>query len=355
MCPLVKDKQEMIESIMIKNIKNTNSERGFTLIEASIVIVIMSFVLTPLFKAIVIQQQQQEQKIEEVGNERAIAALALFFRQNGRYPCPADPTIAVGAANFGVERPAGCAGGNVNITGGVARGDLPVNTLNLPFDTTINIHGWKQQYAVTITETATPLTGAGAIIVNDAAGAPIGAANQIFVIINPGQDGKGARSAAGTLSPTACAAAQGLDFENCDADVIYLDRELNKIADNTYYDDVLSYTLVRQQSTLWVATPSGAGGIDIVNRNTGNVGIGVAAPTSKMQVVGDVRVQGGSVNADQNITAGTNITSTTGNIIAADGNLTVSDPGGTGNGTIDADGDITAGAAVRATNFTYTP
>lgn len=280
---------------------------------------VLSFVITPLFKAIAIQSQQKEAVQEEAGNERALAALALFFRQNGRYPCPANITFAPGDANFGAEA-GGCAGA------GIAIGGLPVNTLNLPFETAANVHGWKHIYAVTRDLAATgTYDGQGSITINNSGGALL---NQHFVIVNPGADGKGTNALYGAAG-FACGAAA--DSENCDNDTTFADLATSLPGNSTnanHYDDTISYTLAREQSTFWVASENaGTGGLNIVNRNTGNIGIGIAAPTSKMHISGgNVRVQGGDVNVDQNVDAGQNIT---------------------------AGNEINAGTAVRSPNFRY--
>jgi type II secretory pathway pseudopilin PulG len=303
----------------MRNTQN-NMQSGFSLIETAMVILILSFVITPLF-ALLSQQKKQKEVLErEAVNERVLAGLSLYLRQNGAYPCPALPTLAPGETDFGaqdcsgVTSTAGVSGGQVLI------GAIPVRDLNLPFRTAANQKNWKYIYAVTENLTA-PGTydGVGRIRIIDEAGAQFTANDVHFVVVDPGYDAKGSYALGGTIG-TACGTV-ALDDENCDEDSTF--REANFAQPNNptvaaHYDDTISYTLAREESTMWLVKESAGagGGLDIANRNVGNVGIGTDAPSEKMHVSGgDVRVEGdgtsgGNVIVEKNITADENITAT---------------------------------------------
>lgn len=295
--------------------KKHDKEGGFTLIELSIIIIVLSLIITPLFAMMQAQRKEQEVVQDEAVNERVLAGLSLYLRQNGHYPCPANPDLGPGDANFGS---ANC--GAVHSTPGAAAsgtvyiGALPVRDLNLPFKSSANNYGWKYIYAVSghLTAKAT-YDGAGLIQVLDDAGNPFVSSFVQFVVVNPGKDGKGASNLFGGSSGTACFNT-ALDGENCNGDAKFREAAFAKRADVDdagFYDDTISYSLAREESTFWMVRESagGGGGLDISNRNIGNVGIGTDSPAEKMHISGgNVRVQaqgatGGNVKVDKNVEA----------------------------------------------------
>jgi prepilin-type N-terminal cleavage/methylation domain-containing protein len=78
--------------------------RGFTLTELAIVVMVLALLLGGLTLTLSTQTQlrrvEDTQRILEVAKE----ALVGFAMTRGRFPCPADPTIATGAANAGLEQ-----------------------------------------------------------------------------------------------------------------------------------------------------------------------------------------------------------------------------------------------------------
>lgn len=290
------------------------SNKGFTLIELSIVIIILSLIIAPLFAMLQAQKKEQEVVQEETVNERVVAALALFLRQNSRYPCPANRDLGPGDANFGGEQCTAGVGTGVVMNGGVLIGALPVKALNLPFQSAANSHGWKYIYAITddLTDTTT-FDGVGNIEIVDKDNNPFVAQPVPFVIANPGKDGKGANNLYGGASGIGCLST-ARDAENCDDDRRFREADFatkSSLDDPEFYDDTISYTLAREESTFWVVRESGGtgGGLDISNRNIGNVGIGTDQPEEKMHVTGgNIRVQadggtGGNVKVDKEIEA----------------------------------------------------
>lgn len=83
-------------------------QRGFTLVELSIVLVIIALLiggmLVPLSAQRDIQSTKETQKLMSDAKE----ALLGFAAANCRLPCPADPLTPSGTANAGIENPAGC-------------------------------------------------------------------------------------------------------------------------------------------------------------------------------------------------------------------------------------------------------
>ncbi len=81
---------------------NIKEQKGFTLVEIAIVIMFTGFfalIIGNFFKSYTDDLQRQTTK-ENL--ELAHAALYEYFGRNGFYPCPADPTLAPGDANYGI-------------------------------------------------------------------------------------------------------------------------------------------------------------------------------------------------------------------------------------------------------------
>jgi len=85
--------------------KNMRSHAtGFTLAEMAIVLVVVGLLLTSVLSTV--STQLEARNIGETQNRlnQIKDALIGFAQANGRLPCPADGTLATGAANAGVEQ-----------------------------------------------------------------------------------------------------------------------------------------------------------------------------------------------------------------------------------------------------------
>lgn len=288
---------------MMNRINNTlKKDDGFTLIEIAVLILVLSFILVPLFNFLYQQRLQRERIETEAVNERLLAAMAVFIKNNGRYPCPANHLLDPGDANFGREN---CYGGAPT---GVMQGDVPTYDLGIPYRLMYNTDFYKYIYAVNRDETVAggaDNDGVGTIQIVDSAGAVI--QNQLpFVIVNIGQDGKGnvKQTANGNINNNSCNPPGGStakDSENCDNDNVFRDMAYSvrtDIDDADYYDDSIFYGLAREESTFWITHRNATNsGIDIINRNSGTVNVGdYMAP-----VMPDDKfiVNGGNVKLDQ--------------------------------------------------------
>ena len=78
-------------------------ERGFTLVEIAIVVIIMGalFVFLMPLSSCILENQKREITRQKLKNIES--AMANYVAINKRLPCPADGTIAPGNANAGVE------------------------------------------------------------------------------------------------------------------------------------------------------------------------------------------------------------------------------------------------------------
>lgn len=291
------------------------SQKGFTLIESAIVIMILSFVLIPLFHFLNEQETQRQEYQSERKKERIIAALDQYFKINKRYPCPSG-NVGVYTATFGQE---GACGAGV-----VSSGLLPVGALELPWEYAANNRGYRYLYTVTRALTTGP-SGNGAITIQDASGSSF-ATNVHYVVVDSGNDGKGARSIFGANGPALCGTT-ALDSENCNGDSTFVDAPISIVADinnGSYYDDTVMYSLSSENNAMWIVKQSGSSDtkLDIINRNDGMIGIGFSDATGNIEAVkpterlhikgskggGDMSAKvNGSVKVEMNVKAEENV------------------------------------------------
>lgn len=273
--------------------KSHASQAGFSLIELAIGVAIIGLLASAFIQLYDIYRTERANVEERVTQEKITSAMAVYLQKNGRYPCPARLDLRPQDANFG-KAAATC---NTTL---VAQGALPVFDLNLPFEMIGDGYQNKLLYAVTGTKTntATFNTGANEIQIR---GRGRDASNTIvdtdktapFIVISHGPDMKGAYRVDGTTVTVACGSAAA-DSENCDGDVAFRDlpyAPLNNVNNANHFDDSVIYSLVQKETTLWVITPDDSG-VNIVSRNTGNIGIGVDNPDAKLSV------RGGNLNVD---------------------------------------------------------
>lgn len=79
-------------------------DRGFTLIEIAVVIVILALLLTMLLGISSTMIAQQRREATRTRLAAVETALALFVSQNQRLPCPADGRLVSSDVNAGLER-----------------------------------------------------------------------------------------------------------------------------------------------------------------------------------------------------------------------------------------------------------
>ncbi len=278
------------------------TQSGFTLIELSLVILIVGVLLVPLLQ---LYHNYATQKLLEKTNENILEVQSLIngFSPN-RYPCPADPLLSPADALYGVEQ---CAvTGGITSTAGartaakkVLIGAVPIKTLKatstsfVPDNISLDAFGNKLLYAVT-----TDLT-TGATYSFD--GGQIAAINEFlyntagingdahYAIISHGFDGNGAFSDSGAAI-TGCIIGVGArkEDENCNGDSTFmasLGAYEGSGVNPDYYDDY-SYFGLKYNSSLW--SPVVVGSPNIFNTNSGNVGIKTTTPTEKLDVNGNL-------------------------------------------------------------------
>lgn len=108
-------------------------KNGFTLIEMAVVVLVIGLMGGLFFKVIRPFIESMRYLATETRNNNVEEALAIYVARNFRLPCPADPSIAQTAGNFGYEAGSGPNGDTPPVAGGctITEGILPFRTLGL--------------------------------------------------------------------------------------------------------------------------------------------------------------------------------------------------------------------------------
>lgn len=261
---------------------------GFSLVELSVVLVILSMLLTIMLTIVPIQEDKEahsitEQKIEAIEN-----AIMAYFNQKGYLPCPAP--LDAPLTNTGSATDCSVAGtvgtSYIDVGSGVDRvriGAVPIKELNLSEQ--FGYDGWNNRFSLAvITQLAQSnrlfnlfsTTTARVITILDDTGNSVNPSNPsqvAYVIISHGRNGSGSRNYQGTLSFTC---SGGLDVENCDADNTFRDQFKNFSNAAAYYDDIIRWKTKEQLEVIGDHAGTGRGttakyGL-FVSRSAANLG-----------------------------------------------------------------------------------
>ena len=313
------------------NIKKTS---GFSLIELSIVLVIIGLLVGGFFAGLETQQKRQRLEITEsrvadfqkkmteylqdIPDDTAAdkeytrwnPTNTIRFSDAVHYPCPARPDLTPTDPGFGLEervpgtdrcrvvggivRVTGTAGGNVYI------GAMPAVTLGLGGEHMKD--GYNNKYTYAVSETVsdgmalrTDPTLRGSIIIRDGTGTTV-SSNAEFFLTSHGESKTGAYPFGGTAR-VGCTAGTA-EFENCnDTNAIFVASSTVSEGGTAsqFYDDRAVFTLTNVDDTnsWWDLIPSST--TDIYNLNTGSVVVGTSTPptpTAKFHVEGTGAVRG---------------------------------------------------------------
>jgi prepilin-type N-terminal cleavage/methylation domain-containing protein len=281
---------------------------GFSLIEVAIAMVVISLLAMPAVEAYRIQEY--EDKIDTtIGNNNAIlSAIDNFYFANGRYPCPADPTLNENSANYGQEEQNGsatkCKNGGQFGNGVIRFGAVPFKAIKLPANYALD--GWKNKisYAVTTTNADSSATfdpAGPAVDIEDYAPPPaapftiepeqggIVPGKAFYILVSHGPDGVGAYSASGVLVKPCPSPPVTADQENCNGDTVFLDvgdndkgSQRSLAAGSAHYFDDVTKAQNSIASRIW--TYSSVSPDDIWSEQNINLGIKNKNPQTKLDV-----------------------------------------------------------------------
>jgi prepilin-type N-terminal cleavage/methylation domain-containing protein len=236
-----------------------NNQNGFTLVELSIVLIVITLILGTVLG--LGNAQIQASKINSTKQKQQIIKLALanFISRNNRLPCPAIATLAKGDVGYGVETidRGTCAATNVN--GLVATGIVPFTSLGITDETASDGFYNRFTYQVTLTATNTNeqtivgLRGASTTHTatptqlrstpngnqsNDCnpQNTPYNPSNDVVVIISHGTNGNGAYTEDGVQKALPVGADE---LENADNDSAFVIKDYSEITNNPF-DDIVS-------------------------------------------------------------------------------------------------------------------
>lgn len=229
------------------NIKKSR-QSGFTLIELSVVMVIVGLLTVGAIKLYEAYLQKNIVVTTNDNIKAATAALQKYQQDHGFYPCPADPSDNIGhatncaiPATGGIKVVAGTGGRNVRI------GVMPI--LDMSGDNKIvngsqAVDGWKNRltYAVveSMADAATFDKDNGAITVNDAESGSALTTKSNIIVLSHGEEAAGAYTTAGVL--TAACAAGTKDEENCNDDATFVAGNRSFAAGAQFNDDYVEYS-----------------------------------------------------------------------------------------------------------------
>lgn len=216
-------------------------QRGFSLIEIAIVLVIVGLLLGGLLMPLATQVDQQRIVETKKTMEEVKDALVGFAVLNGFLPCP-------DTNNDGQENRTAGGGPCVGTSSGagattVWHGQLPWVNLGVT-----DVDGWGRRFTYAVTgvyannapAALINLGSVGQIAVNDATGAGFALAIPV-VVVSHGGNGLGALTVAGTAMPAPTTANEN---ENTDTDATFVSSTMNGTT-AAFYDDI----------TAWVAPP----------------------------------------------------------------------------------------------------
>lgn len=308
---------------LVNHKKAKKADRGFTLIEVAIGLMLLGLLLVSLAQLYKVQKVDKE-IIASRNNLSVInSALDKFVTKTGRYPLPALHNIPAGGLDFGREF-TGSPGSIPNCTianttlcrtpgykdinpvdtvlDPVLIGDLPFATLGLPKKFALDASKNRFTYAVTesLTSAATFNEDAGVIKVIDSTGAYHSgtAIDQHYVVVSHGRNQRGAFALNGMMS-VPCTGA-GKDIDNCNNDATFNSnfewtpppdpeyvRKSSFVPGSAYFDDFLVFDKSIGGDT-WNKISSGGTQRIFTRASTAQVRIGPGSgiPVAKLDVMG---------------------------------------------------------------------
>jgi prepilin-type N-terminal cleavage/methylation domain-containing protein len=205
--------------------------RGFSLVELSIVVLIIGIVMTMGIGAWTANLENQAFSATAQRHAAIKDALTGYIRRNNRLPCPdTDFTAPDGVENRTTA-------GNPATACSARFGILPYVTLGLARDAVRD--GWGNFFSYHVSNTAGGITdwtltatfytgNTGIITVNDRNGVTVTplATNVVAVVVSHGRNGFGAYGVGGTRNSLPAAGTDELDNTNGTADTVYFRREI---------------------------------------------------------------------------------------------------------------------------------
>ncbi|MCB2053659.1 MAG: hypothetical protein KDE35_05375 [Geminicoccaceae bacterium] len=179
------------------------------------------------------------EKLTATRLDGALEALIAYYVWQGRLPCPADGSLAVGDAAYGRARPETAGPCDTTAVTGIER-IVPWRTLGLSEAEASDGWGRRLSYHVSPALTATGSVAPGSLVVRDGAAATAGTAEltdrAALVLFSHGANGRGGWTTAGARLPVTGASVH--EQMNTDGAAPFADRRTTGILDAAF-DDML--------------------------------------------------------------------------------------------------------------------
>lgn len=289
------------------------NNKGFSLIEVAIGIILVGLLTLPLIEVYKIQAITADLNVNLAKFNDARSRINNFVVINDRYPRPASLTAAPDDVEFGIEVPLSPAiddcdmwptpQGVCRVVGhGILIGAIPTKAIGSDNEAGTDRWGNKILYAVTEAETTTYNSSNGIIEVVPVNTTPFTDFAD-FILVSHGESALGAYTFDGANVSLCAAAGTGRDRENCDFDEVFIMHDANMGSDlglgaalslsagAEFYDD---YTFHQNQVPLDIWNPSLLDTITFPNSDlyaltqAERIGIGTSEPDAKLHVVGDL-------------------------------------------------------------------
>jgi prepilin-type N-terminal cleavage/methylation domain-containing protein len=252
------------------------AQRGFSLVELSIVVAIISVVATLGLEAAANFVVRTSSNVSSERLKVIDAATASFFKIYGRLPCPALRSAAPSSSAYGLENCSLAMSSGTTVGGGLLAGAVPFRSLNLPISFALDGFGSKLAYIVTKNLTvaggnatainafgstggSTDTNGVAAIEVRTGVleqpcstskcqilASPAANTGAAYFIISHGADQRGAVSARGTALKTCIIfpTERRVDTQNCvfgdSVATVRSNMSVTTIPFNVFYDNRLN-------------------------------------------------------------------------------------------------------------------
>lgn len=141
----------VLEGVELRN--SSSSSKGFTLIEMSVVLVIIGLLMVAAFSLGTSQLTLNRIATTKTKQDAVKNALMSFILRNNRLPCPAIATLTPGAVGYGVEAANAGVCSGTNVSGGVSTGVLPWSSLGLSDEGAQDAYYRRFTYQVTTAAT----------------------------------------------------------------------------------------------------------------------------------------------------------------------------------------------------------
>jgi len=240
-----------------------NSQKGYTLIELAMVIIIVSLLMTSgiAYYQVWLEKQMHERTINNL--EDMALNVSAYRGQLGSYPCPAPIDVDRDDPDYGRMDCSGVievSSLRADISRNVLIGMVPFRDLNITAEFAHDAHGQRILYAVTKEQAILGdpyVPGNGGISVNDEFGnsriEPEHSAD--FIILSHGKDRAGSYNSGGNIFDP-CANASDLDEENCDQDSTFVIAMHSESGNQATHSDDIGFYQMPLNVPLWARNPT---------------------------------------------------------------------------------------------------